>query len=675
MRRTTAALVLALIVSLLAAAPASSQTAGTEIGGTLGSGTTVWTPDHSPYVLTADVIVPPDGHLYIAPGTTVTSEADHQLLVNGSIRTDGATFDLPAGIVVDSTATPPAFDQAELFTTTFRGATGAAIHVERGTVVPVFATFEDNATAITGGPDAGTIWLNFGVVRDTDTLAVVEGHVIVTAAHLSGFERGVVAESMFFHSNVVEPPSGPCTADGTGCALAVSGPAEDAYAELHGSWFGTDDPTAMASMIWDGQDQPGVVTFDLDQAYTESFDVEPPVVTVTDPGPTEPAVGGQLSGLADDLPDPGGNGVGSTSLWLYDATDGTAWDGYEEQWVPIDGSQLEPVSFPAVTAPVGGGISWSAELPPLAPGHDYVAVAFATEMGIAGSIGVSEPVFFRAVADPAAPTITAATPNPDGTVTVSWDPPDDTGGLPIDSYDLVCTPDPQPPVGDLETVERATTATSATFEPAIGVRYTCTVTATTTAGTSPTSAPRTVRVPAGAPTFSDTPGGTFFTAAVGWAQAAGLTTGVGGTDQFQPHRAITRAEVITLLWRHAGSPSGAPAHGFDDTTPGAFYDRALSWARNDGLTTGVGGTNQFQPDRPITRAETITLLWRYAGSPGGAPAHGFDDTTPGAFYDRALSWARNDSLTTGVGGTNQFQPDRPITRAETITLLHRAATN
>ena len=173
--------------------------------------------------------------------------------------------------------------------------------------------------------------------------------------------------------------------------------------------------------------------------------------------------------------------------------------------------------------------------------------------------------------------------------------------------------------------------------------------------------------------FSDVPDDVYFTEAVIWAENVGLTTGVGGTDQFQPHRNITRAETITTLWRLAGAPTGAPPSGFSDVPPNTFYSLAVAWARDAGLTTGVGGTNQFQPNRDITRAEVITLLWRIADMPAGSPPSGFSDVPAGAFYAPAVDWARAQGLTTGVGGTNQFQPNRNITRAETFTLVYRYA--
>ncbi|WP_195210518.1 S-layer homology domain-containing protein [Actinomarinicola tropica] len=173
--------------------------------------------------------------------------------------------------------------------------------------------------------------------------------------------------------------------------------------------------------------------------------------------------------------------------------------------------------------------------------------------------------------------------------------------------------------------------------------------------------------------FDDIQPGAFYTWPVLWAADVGLTTGVGGTDEFQPNRSITRAEAITTLWRLAGEQA-APPSGFEDAAPNAFYTRAVNWARHSGLTTGVGGSNRFEPNRTITRAELVTLLWRLDGSDGAPPA-GFVDVAPTAFYARSVNWAKHTGITTGVGGSNRFEPNRDVTRAEAFTFVHRLASS
>lgn len=108
--------------------------------------------------------------------------------------------------------------------------------------------------------------------------------------------------------------------------------------------------------------------------------------------------------------------------------------------------------------------------------------------------------------------------------------------------------------------------------------------------------------------------------------------------------------------------------------PGAFYVGPVLWAAEVGLTTGVGGSDEFQPNRSITRAEAVTTLWRLVGEPT-APPSGFEDAAPNAFYSRAVNWARHAGLTTGVGGSNRFEPNRDVTRAEAFTFVYRLATS
>ncbi|QGG96868.1 D-alanyl-D-alanine carboxypeptidase family protein [Actinomarinicola tropica] len=170
--------------------------------------------------------------------------------------------------------------------------------------------------------------------------------------------------------------------------------------------------------------------------------------------------------------------------------------------------------------------------------------------------------------------------------------------------------------------------------------------------------------------FVDVRGHEYYAPAVAWMRSSGITTGV-SPHRYHPIGAVTRGQMITFTWRMAGAPTGHAAHEFVDTIPNAFYERALQWARAEGHTTGVGGSNRFEPDRPVTRAELVTFLWRLDGSPSGHPAHGFVDTTPNAFYERAVRWARAEGHTTGVGGSNRFEPDGTSTRGQAATFIWR----
>jgi hypothetical protein len=129
----------------------------------------------------------------------------------------------------------------------------------------------------------------------------------------------------------------------------------------------------------------------------------------------------------------------------------------------------------------------------------------------------------------------------------------------------------------------------------------------------------------------DVEAGSYYEPAVAWMLHEGLTTGVGGRAEFMPSRPVTRAEVVTFLWRLEGSPR-APASGFEDVPEGLWFSTAVGWARAEGLTTGVGGSNRFAPDLGVTRAEVATFLWRLQGSPRVPPPA----IPPFAFESRSI---------------------------------------
>lgn len=173
------------------------------------------------------------------------------------------------------------------------------------------------------------------------------------------------------------------------------------------------------------------------------------------------------------------------------------------------------------------------------------------------------------------------------------------------------------------------------------------------------------------PGFPDVAPGTFYEEPAYWLEDAGLTTGVGDTGDFQPQREITRGEVATFLWRFAGEPEVGEPAPFVDIGDGAFYDAAVRWLAAEDLTTGVGGSDRFEPDRSVTRGEVATFLWRYADEPSVAEPAPFPDVEPGDFFATPVAWLAEQGLTFGVGDTGQFQPNRPITRGEYATFLWR----
>jgi hypothetical protein len=212
------------------------------------------------------------------------------------------------------------------------------------------------------------------------------------------------------------------------------------------------------------------------------------------------------------------------------------------------------------------------------------------------------------------------------------------------------------------------------------------VTRTYTAYCGTTS--RTFQVVALVNTFDDVPNNTWFTESAEWALARGITTGVGGTDRFEPSGLVTRADAVTFLWRLAGEPPApvAPPCGFTDVPPSAYYATAVCWAVNQTpkITTGVGGvaggttTNIFAPNRIVNRSQYVTMMWRMAGAPTGAPSANFADVPINAFYFTAVNWSVQEGITTGPGGTPGspsalFFPLDNVTRAQAVTFLQRFA--
>jgi len=172
-------------------------------------------------------------------------------------------------------------------------------------------------------------------------------------------------------------------------------------------------------------------------------------------------------------------------------------------------------------------------------------------------------------------------------------------------------------------------------------------------------------------TFVDVPADSYYYEAVEWAVEKNITSGVNATH-FAPDKDVTRAETVTFLWRAAGSPEPESTENpFDDVTEGQYYYKAVLWAVEQGITSGVGG-NCFAPDQICDRGQIVTFLWRAAGSPEPESADNpFEDVTEGQFYYDAVLWAVEQGITSGVGD-NRFAPNQTCTRAQVVTFLYRA---
>ena len=158
--------------------------------------------------------------------------------------------------------------------------------------------------------------------------------------------------------------------------------------------------------------------------------------------------------------------------------------------------------------------------------------------------------------------------------------------------------------------------------------------------------------------------------AVLWAMENGITNGTTDTT-FSPDRACTRAQVVTYLWRAAGSPAPRTAvNPFTDVSEDAYYYSAVLWAVENGITNGTSDTT-FSPDVTVTRAQTTVFLYRAAGSPVTSGGSTFTDVPADSYYSGAVLWAVENGITNGTSDTT-FSPGSPCTRSQIVTFLFRA---
>ena len=166
----------------------------------------------------------------------------------------------------------------------------------------------------------------------------------------------------------------------------------------------------------------------------------------------------------------------------------------------------------------------------------------------------------------------------------------------------------------------------------------------------------------------DVPEDAYFADAVDWAVAEGITAGTDETH-FAPDEDCTRAQVMTMLWASAGAPEGSSPAGFEDVPADAYFAKAVAWALEKGITSGVDAKH-FAPGRTVSRAEVITFLYLLAGEKTEA-ACPFTDVPESAYYADAVRWAYAQGVTAGTSETH-FSPDAPCTRAQVVTFLYLA---
>lgn len=169
--------------------------------------------------------------------------------------------------------------------------------------------------------------------------------------------------------------------------------------------------------------------------------------------------------------------------------------------------------------------------------------------------------------------------------------------------------------------------------------------------------------------FVDVKTGDYFYDAVLWAVEKGITNGT-SAETFSPEDPCTRAQIVTFLWRAAGSPVVNYAMDLSDVAGGAYYAEAVRWALSEGITTGTSA-DQFSPDATCTREQAVTFLYRAAGSPAVSGESAFEDVGADAYYARAVAWAAQNGVTNGISQA-LFGTGSDCTRAQIVTFLYRA---
>ena len=168
--------------------------------------------------------------------------------------------------------------------------------------------------------------------------------------------------------------------------------------------------------------------------------------------------------------------------------------------------------------------------------------------------------------------------------------------------------------------------------------------------------------------FADVPVDAYYYEAVKWAAEKGITGGI-GNGLFAPDLNCTRAQIVTFLWRAAGSPAPKGTVSFTDVPADSYYAKAVAWAVENGITGGMGD-GLFSPDAACTRAQSAAFLYRAAGSPAVSGSAGFSDVAADAYYAQAVAWAKEHGITDGIGG-GLFGSANDCTRAQIAAFLWR----
>ena len=168
--------------------------------------------------------------------------------------------------------------------------------------------------------------------------------------------------------------------------------------------------------------------------------------------------------------------------------------------------------------------------------------------------------------------------------------------------------------------------------------------------------------------FKDVPADAWFAKAVGWAIDREITCGL-TVETFGPGRYCTRAQIVTFLYRLDGQHPAAKPANFSDVPARAWYAAAVGWAESAGIVSGVG-KGRFAPNYACTRGQVAAMLWRYAGQPQTGGTNPFRDVRPTDYHYQAVLWAVQNGITAGTDAVH-FSPNQPCTRAQIVTFLYR----
>ncbi len=169
--------------------------------------------------------------------------------------------------------------------------------------------------------------------------------------------------------------------------------------------------------------------------------------------------------------------------------------------------------------------------------------------------------------------------------------------------------------------------------------------------------------------FSDVKAGDYFYQPVLWAVENDITAGTSATT-FSPNQACTRAQAMTFLWKAAGKPEPASSRNpFTDVKPDAYYYKAVLWAVEKGITSGTSATT-FSPNQSCTRGQIVTFLYKAAGSPSVSGSNPFKDVKSGDYFYSPVLWAVKNGITSGTSATT-FSPSQSCTRGQIVTFLYK----